>query len=211
MSIRYEVKEGDCISSIAFEYGFFPDTIWNHPNNAELKKRRADLNTLMPGDEVFVPDKKLKEVSKPTNQVHKFRVKNVPAKLDLVVMHYGEPLKKEPYKLDIDGMKSEGQTDNEGKISISIPPNAKAGKLLVGQGEKQIEYDLDLGGLDPIDEVKGFKKRLHNLGYEVGKMDDEVSDVFKSAIRMFEAENKLKQTGEMDETNQNKLKEVYGR
>jgi hypothetical protein len=38
MAINHEVEEGDCIYSIAFENGFFADTIWNHANNAELKR-----------------------------------------------------------------------------------------------------------------------------------------------------------------------------
>ena len=69
MPINYQVKQGDCISSIAFEHGFFGDTIWNHPNNKDLKTKRQDPNILMPGDMVFVPDKRLKEVSESTNQV----------------------------------------------------------------------------------------------------------------------------------------------
>lgn len=211
MAINYQVKQGDCISSIAFEHGFFADTIWNHPNNAELKEKRKDLNILMPGDVVFVPDKQLKEVSEPTNQVHKFRVKNTPAKFDLVLNYYGEPLKNQPYTLEVDGKKSDGQTDGEGKITITIQPDAKEGKLFVGEDEKQIMYVLNLGKLDPIDEIKGFKKRLQNLGYEVGKIDNEISEVFKNAISLFETENKIEPTGEINETNKNKLKELYGR
>ena len=211
MAINYQVKQGDCVSSIAFEHGFFADTIWNHPNNAELKKTRKDLNILMPGDIVFVPDKQLKEVSEPTDQVHKFKVKNSPAKLNLVLKYHGEPIKNEPYKLNLDGTESEGKTDNEGKINIPIPPDAKIGKLIVGEGEKQIEYELDLGRLDPIEQVKGFKKRLQNLGYDVGKIDDEISDVFKNSIQMFEADHELEKTGEINETTRNKLKEIYGR
>ena len=57
MAISYQVKEGDCLSSIAFEQGFFPDTIWNHSNNAVLKEKRKDPNVLMQGDVVFVPDR----------------------------------------------------------------------------------------------------------------------------------------------------------
>lgn len=211
MATNYQVKQGDCISSIAFENGFFADTIWNHPNNAELKQKRKDPNVLMPGDVVFVPDLREKEVSEPTNQVHKFRVKNAPAKLNLVIKYYDEPLRKAPYILDIDGKKSEGQTDNDGKISISIPPNAKKGKLTVSEKEIQIEYVLDLGVIDPIDEVKGFKKRLQNLGYAVGKTDNEINDAFQSVIRAFETENKLEPTGEINDENKNKLKELYGK
>lgn len=211
MPINYQVKQGDCISSIAFENGFFADTIWNHPSNAELKEKREDPNVLMPGDIVFVPDKRQKEVSEATNQVYKFRLKNVPAKLNLLVRYYNEPMKKEPYTLDIDGKKFEGQTDSEGKISISIPPDAKKGKLIVGGEDQQVEYNLDLGRLDPIDEIKGFKKRLQNLGYEVGEMNDEISEEFQNAVSLFETENELDRSGEINETNQNKLKEIYGR
>lgn len=211
MAINYQVKQGDCISSIAFENGFFADTIWNHPNNAELKQKRKDPNVLMPGDVVFVPDLREKEVSEPTNQVHKFRVKNAPAKLNLVIKYYDEPLRKAPYILDIDGKKSEGKTDNDGKISISIPPNAKKGKLTVSEKGIQVEYVLDLGVIDPIDEVKGFKKRLQNLGYAVGKVDNEINEAFQSVIRAFETENKLEPTGEINDKNKNKLKELYGK
>lgn len=211
MAENYEVKQGDCISSIAYDYGFFPETIWNHPSNAELKKKRKDLNVLMPGDVVFIPDKRVKEIDKSTNQVHKFQVKNAPAKLNLVLKYYGEPIKNESYKLDLDGLITTGKTDGEGKINISISPSVKQGKLTVGEGDKEIEYNLFLGRLDPIDEIKGFKKRLQNLGYEVGNIDNKMCDALKTAIKMFEAQYELETTGEINETNRNKLKEVYGR
>src|SRR5205823_8856403 len=160
MSINYSVKEGDCISSIAFENGFFPDTIWNNPNNAELKAKRKDPNILMPGDVVFVPDKRIKELSEPTNQVHKFRVKNVPAKLNLRLLFDGEPRRSETFTLDIDGKISIDKTDSDGNIKISIPPNAKNGKLTIGTGERKMEYDLELGRLDPVDKISGVQARL---------------------------------------------------
>jgi hypothetical protein len=38
---NYTVKQGDYLSKIASEHGFFDHTtIWNHPANAELKKKR---------------------------------------------------------------------------------------------------------------------------------------------------------------------------
>jgi hypothetical protein len=42
---KYTVKQGDCISNIAFKYGFFPDTIWNDSKNSKLRQDRKDQMT----------------------------------------------------------------------------------------------------------------------------------------------------------------------
>lgn len=210
MAINYQVKQGDCISSIAFENGFFPDTIWNHPNNAQLKEKRQDPNVLMPGDMVFVPDKRQKEVGESTNQVHKFIYKAAPANLYLHLLNDGEPIANEPFVLEVDGKITEGTTDGEGKLRATILPNAKKGVLIVGEVEDQIKYDLNLGTLAPIDQVSGIKIRLHNLGYKVGSLDEQITEEFKDAISEFEFDHELTQTGQITETNRAKLKELYG-
>ena len=210
MAINYTVKSGDCISSIAFEQGFSPETIWNHPNNTTLKNKRNDPNILMAGDIVFVPDKQIKEVSEPTSQVYKFKCKTSPVKLNLHLLDDGEPIANEPFMIDIDGKITEGVTDGQGKIKISILPNAKKGNLVVGEVNSQIKYDLNLGKLAPIGEVSGIKKRLHNLGYKVGILDETINEQLENAIAEFEFDHNLTQTGEITETNRAKLLEIYG-
>ena len=210
MAINYQVKQGDCISSIAFENGFLPDTIWNHPNNAQLKVKRQDPNVLMPGDVVFVPDKRLKEISEPTSQVHKFICKLTPATLYLHLLNDGEPIANETFELDVDGKITDGITDGEGKLRVSISPNAKKGVLMVGEIGDQIKYDLNLGTLEPIDKVSGVKKRLYNLGYKVGSLNDQITEELEDAIFEFEFDHQLTQTGKITETNRAKLKEIYG-
>jgi hypothetical protein len=54
------VQEGDCISSIAVERGFFWQTIWDA--NPDLKKLRQNPNILFPDDIVHIP------VLEPKNQ-----------------------------------------------------------------------------------------------------------------------------------------------
>lgn len=205
----HTVIQGDCILSIAEQYGFFWETIWNHPKNAKLKKERLDPAVLYPGDEVFVPEKQLKEVSEPTNQVHKFRVKNVPAKLRIRFLDDSDnPRANLKYVLEIDGQKFTGVTDSEGAISVSIPPDAKTGKLIFESEDE--EYDLLLGHLDPVDELTGIQSRLKGLGFYKGDTTGNMDEKTRNAIREFQETLGAEPTGEVDDALRNKLKGDYG-
>ena len=43
----HEVKQGDCMASIADEYGFFWKTIWHLAENSELRRKRTDPYVLL--------------------------------------------------------------------------------------------------------------------------------------------------------------------
>ncbi len=90
MATEHQVKQGECISSIAAKYGLFPETIWDDSANADLKKRRGEPNLLLPGDTVVVPDKCAKEESAAAGQRYRFRKKGVPAKFRLRVVEPSE-------------------------------------------------------------------------------------------------------------------------
>lgn len=86
MAAKYQVKQGECIGSIAYEHGFFWETLWNDSNNADLRQQRMNPNILLEGDAVFIPDLVLREESCATEQRHRFRLKGVPAKLRLRIL-----------------------------------------------------------------------------------------------------------------------------
>jgi N-acetylmuramoyl-L-alanine amidase len=212
MASNHQVKQGDCISSIAFENGFFPDTIWNHPNNAQLKEKRKDPNVLMPGDMVFVPDKRIKEVSEPTNQVHKFRYKSTPAKLRIQFSDNDKPRANVPYKLTLDGkiVSNPGdRTNSNGLVVCSVSPDAREGILELGEGDNKIEYKLALGYLNPVKEISGVKQRLRNLGFYGGKIDSTMDEELKNSIQAFQSVNNLTATGELNQETMNKLRNLH--
>jgi hypothetical protein len=208
MTQQYTVRQGDCLSSIAFEKGFFPDSIWNHPDNASLKQERSDSQCLLPGDVLVIPDKKQKEVSHPAEQCHRFRRKGVPETLRvrLTVLH--EPRAGEDYRIDIDGILSEGRTDSEGWIKVAIPPNAQTAKVYLGSDPEPVEFQL--GRLDPIEEVSGVKGRLRNLGYYFGPVDREDDGELEGAILKFQAAHNLELTGERNKATLSALSEACG-
>jgi hypothetical protein len=84
VDMKHTVRQGECIDSIAFEHGFFVDTLWNYVQNRALKQLRKDPNILQPGDIVMIPERTLRKESCITEKKHTFKRKGVPAKLRLV-------------------------------------------------------------------------------------------------------------------------------
>jgi hypothetical protein len=198
----YTVVRGDCFSSIAEQFGFFPDDLWNLPENAELKQKRKDPNVLYPGDSVFVPELRRKEASCSTDQLHSFRKKGVPAKLKLRLLDDVQPRKTTPYELEIDGRWLSGTTDGDGYLEHPIPPSARKGKLLVGEGPTKDVYELQFGTLDPIETEEGVRGRLTNLGY--------AGENLSEALKAFQQRAGLPVTGEIDAAIRARLQEEFG-
>jgi hypothetical protein len=209
--IEHIVQQGDCISSIAAQYGFTPETIWDFPANSELKQKRQNGNVLFEGDVVVVPDKTLREESRPTDQKHKFLREGIPEMLKIILRDARAiPRKNLPYILVVDGVRSEGKTNQDGLLEEPIPPDAREGRLIVGVGENRETYTLKLGHLDPVTEVSGAQMRLNNLGIDCGPEDGELNPKTVEAIKLFQGQHKLDATGELDDATRQKLLEVHG-
>lgn len=208
----HSVTQGESLASIAYERGLYWETVWGHPNNAELRGTRTNPNVMSPGDVIFVPDREEKEVAGGTEERHRFRRKGVPEKLRIRLLDENdEPRADIPYALNVGGKLFSGRTDANGMIEHSVPPDANGGRLEVGEsGEEQ--YQLQLGHLDPEDGVRGAQARLRNLGFyrvsaEVnGEMDTETV----AAIREFQEKNDLPVTGELDDATRDLLRDSHG-
>lgn len=207
MAIDHEVKPGDCISSIAFEHGFFPGTIWDHPANAALKQRRVDMNVLLPGDHVIVPDRREKELTGETGKRHTFRRRGVPQLLRVQLKRLDKPFANRAYTMDVDGHPYRGATDGEGWLVQYIQPNAMKATVKLDRGPV---YHLNLGKLAPIDEIAGIKSRLANVGMYRGPIDDQLDAKTREAIRAYQTTKGLEPTGEIDDRLKDSLKEAVG-
>ncbi len=211
---NYVVRQGECIESIALAHGYLPDTLWNHPDNAQLKRERKDPSMLLPGDRVQVPDPRPKQEQGADGRKHRFRRKGLPSKLRVQVLCEGEPRKNEPYTLNIDGKLSRGTTDGDGVVEVPVPPNAQRGTLIVGQDEKdQQTFELRLSGLDPIESVTGAQQRLSNLGFLAEAPATEWTPAARQALLDFQIQHVVKgqdkASGEYDDATQRALEKVY--
>ena len=204
---NHAVKAGDCIASIAFKYGFFPDTLWDLPENASLKEKRKDPHVLQPGDVVYVPDLRSNSVEGSTEARHRFRRKGVPQVLKVQIMGVAGPVADMPYWIVVDGQSGDGKTDPNGWLRHPIPPNARIARVGLQNG---LEYELNLGRLDPVDEALGVQQRLKNLGYYDGPMDGVPGPQMAAALRRFQDSHDLEPTGEADDRTKQQLVDVNG-
>jgi Putative peptidoglycan binding domain len=207
------VTQGDCVASIAYEDGFHWETLWNHPSNAGLKAARKDPNVLAPGDVVHVPDRRDRVVERPTTQRHRFRLKNTPALLNVRLLKDDRPRKNLRFVLEVDDVEvARGSTDDEGRIQHPpIPPDARMGLLRVTNELGELEvYSLALGHLDPIGTIAGVQGRLRSLGCFDGAPDGEDSPALADAVRRFQRNAGLPETGVVDDALRGQLEEAHG-
>ena len=210
MATVHVVKQGECIESIALEHDFFWETIWTHENNKELRQKRSSGNVLRPGDEVYIPDKRVRVFAVESGKRHVFVRKGVPSKLNIVVRVDDEPMARTPYTLVVDGQRFEGTTDDSGRLAHPISPRSLQGKLLVGLGDDQEEIDLELGHLDPVEELSGVQARLNNLGFFCGEVDGESDPLTEQAIVDFKTRHGLEPTSTVDDATRARLLELHG-
>lgn len=200
------VREGECISSIAYEVGHHWETIWDDGGNSELRANRSSPYTLRQGDLVHVPPLRRKDESGATEMRHRFRRLGAPEKFRVRLCQFGKPRSNLSYTLMVDGTLFSGVTDAEGLVEQLIPPNAKRGKLIISQDE---QYDVQLGALDPVSEEAGVLARLVNLEYLAEEDRDEEEAVIE-ALKEFQRKQGLTVSGEADQETRQRLVTVHG-
>jgi hypothetical protein len=205
MPKNHNVQDGDCISSIAKQFGMSWDKIWNDGANTALRQLRKDPNVLFRGDVVVIPDKVPKEDGRAIDQHHVYRTQSELTHVKIRLTIDDKPRKNLPYELEVDGqMTKQDSTNNDGCLEAVIPANAMTGVLRVGNGNPVEKYDLVFGKVYPLDTADGISNRLNELGFYADPMD------LKPCVRAFQNMHKMKVDGIVDDAFRTKLKDVYG-
>jgi N-acetylmuramoyl-L-alanine amidase len=111
-----------------------------------------------------------------------------------------EPRKSMAYTLVIESVTIRGQTDSDGFLECDIPSDAMSGRLVLAPDTPhETEVALNLGYLDPIDEVSGVKQRLRNLCFDSGDETNEETSDLEDAVRAFQSKHGLSATGTIDD------------
>jgi len=204
----YRVEPGDCFESIAFETGFFSETLWKHSGNARLRAERDSPHVLKPGDTVHVPDLREKQETRQTDLVHRFVRRGVPSRFSVVLNKGGKPRAGVDYVLRAGKRRYEGKTGEDGRVEHWIDPAAQQAVLMLGPMER---YEFALAHLLPVSADDGVRARLINLGFldypEKGKEDPRL---FDDAVARFRLSQDLPADGGVDQAMRDLLRKLHG-
>lgn len=205
------VKLGECTLTIAYKYGFHPDTIWMDKNNDELRQKRKDPYVLQHDvDSVYIPEKRQRYETGISEKRNVYRRNGLQKTLKIYFFDaFDKPHKSTVYKLDIDGVIVEGETDANGLLEHRILSNVTRGSLVLYFESGEVKYDLNLGHLPPIDSLKGVQARLNNAGLYHGEINGVDNDETKLALKLFQAQRELDITGIADQQTIAKLNELH--
>jgi hypothetical protein len=214
VAIRHVVRQGECLPTVALQYGFHDHrAVYHHPDNAELRKKRPDPGQLFPGDVVAIPERALKEVEAEAGRVHRYRVKAVTLMLRITFRNAkGEALGGEDYSMRLSsGREVSGTTDGDGLLEEAVFPEESSATLLIDGRVLR----LQLGHLNPLgdvenDDLSGIQARLRNLGYEVGPADGRYGRRTRAALALLQSEEGLEIDGLPSEETLAKLEELHG-
>jgi hypothetical protein len=178
--------------------------------------RRKSRHILLPGDVVVIPEKRRKAIPASTGRRYVLQMVAVPEILRIRFLTYTQrPRAGVPYLLQLTAADGEpvpdrqGQTDGEGYLTESIPPNAIAGEVWLGKGVDMEEIPIRLGYVNPIEDLHGLQARLNALNYVCGDEDGTFGERTREALRMFQFEHQLPATGERDPVTLERLEAMF--
>jgi hypothetical protein len=210
MGFLLTIEPGDHLAAIAAEHGFSdPQTLWQAPENAELRQRRRNPSLLAPGDQLFVPDKQAKKVTVATGATHKFQLKDASVRLRIKLRDpLDHPIANATCEVELDGAATTAQLDGDGLLDVEMPARTQVAVLRVGE----VEWELHVGQLDPVEQRAGLLARLRNLGYlggedpDVGPSDADLA----FAVTLFQRDHGLAIDPSALDQVRSKLEEIHG-
>ncbi len=176
MATTHIVEQGECLSSIAADYGFADyRTIYNAPENADFRAKRPNPNLIYPGDSLVIPDRATKSASISTGAANKIVVNGTSRTLCLALRDLdGNALS---YRLEVDGVEVDGAPVSgvDGALQYTIGASVSSANVCIDDTVIPLQIaSLNLLSADaPDGGMSGARggPQLANLGYDVSERE----------------------------------------
>jgi hypothetical protein len=215
MTLRHVVAQGEDLSRIAAKYGFRDyQIVYQHPDNAGLRRIRPNPNVIFPGDVVVIPDKVRHELAVSTTKRHRFVVSTPKKRLRLRFLNaHGQPIANADAALDLSGYPppSKRKTNAQGIAEWDVAIAASYGAATISGHT----FSLALSHLNPVADapdggLSGAQCRLSNLGYYHGTATSKLDPATLIALWLFQHDHDLPKTGELTSATLERLTKEHG-
>lgn len=218
MSTEYIIQQGDTLLRIAKQHGFTrSDTIYDHPSNEAFRSLRPNPNILYAGDKINIPEAEPLVQVRSSGSRYSFTVKKPEVEKFSVKFQNksGDLLKGKRIILSIGDQDIDVELGDDGLLEVDLPNgDEREGELNVFMDPNSEEpthiFTIQLGHLDPIEELSGVQARCNLLGHDCGIADGIMGAKTRDGITSFQTAHNIEATGEPDELTQKKLNDVYG-
>lgn len=200
--VPYVVQQGDHLKKLAFKYGVSADDLWGNAKNKDLAARRKTGDHLCPGDVLFVPAEPAPALPLFVGTRNKFKAKvpTTPIKMHLDSKRPIAGKKFEVFGATAGDEPIQGTVGGDGAIEFDAPVLAREVEIRIP--DLGIRIPMHIGDLDPSDEPSGIAQRLRNLGYLPPAKGELPADVLAAAVRAFQKDAGIEETGVADEKTQ---------
>lgn len=208
--IPYVVRPGDYIDKLAHRHGFDADAVWNDDSNAELRETRSDPRVLSPGDLLHIPDPADATGSDlTTGSTNEFTSNPPTVPVALSLEHDEQPVANT--ECVIHGLPTtlKVTTDGNGSVRFDVPVTTESVTLIVPT--LGIARKIKVGHIDPVNERSGIVERLRNMGYLSPETEEtDLALALTSAVRDFQTDSGLPETGDADDATVQQIAKKYG-
>lgn len=202
------------MSALAARLGFDAQAAWAHEKNAGLRARRPSMDMLCPGDVVHIPQEPSEALELSVGTTNQFSARIPTVTIRLALRLGDHVLANEEYEIaGIPGPSStRGRSDGDGVVKLDLPVSVRSIDLLLPR--LHATYAVDVGHLEPAEEMSGIRQRLKHLRYYPGAARSGAPDLERDhdrlAIEAFQRHHGIEPTGELDARTRDAIVSAHG-
>jgi len=186
----HTVKQGESLVSIASKYGFGQNwqALYESADNDDFRSLRTNPNCIFPGDKINIPEDTGLTVTYAAEGTYKFKMSRPRAFFAIKLTDGADIVYSNiNYELHIEDQIITGTTNSNGVLEEEVPVDIEVAKLIFWPyddlPERAVRRRVNIGHLDPIEEITGQRQRLANQGFPSGRIVNEWSEPSINSVK----------------------------
>lgn len=204
------VKAGETLYSICRETGNDWATVWDHSDNAELRRSGRTPGLLAPGDRIHLPAATPRSATASTSTCTTFCVRPDTLITRVRLILDDSPAHGRAVIIRLPDGDLSTYADDQGVVEFPLRGDERRATLEVQHDGETLEIELNIGALDPVTELTGVQARLNNLGFGCGEADGVLGPETRAALARFRSARGIVSSAILDDVTRRELTAQHG-